>query len=40
MELFLREALERIGADDVLAKIDALVDWRVLLCSFVKFFSR
>ena len=29
-ELFLREASERIGADDVLAKIDALVDWRAL----------
>ena len=28
MDLFLREASERIGADDVLAKIDALMDWR------------
>ncbi len=28
MDLFLREASERIGRDDVLAKIDALVDWR------------
>jgi IS5 family transposase len=27
MDLFLREATERIGADDALAKIDALVDW-------------
>ena len=30
MDLFLREASERIGADDVLAKIDALMDWRAL----------
>ena len=28
MDLFLREASERIGADDVLAKIAALMDWR------------
>jgi len=28
MDLFLREAADRIGSDDVLAKIDALVDWR------------
>jgi len=28
MDLFLREASERIGTDDVLAKIDALIDWR------------
>ena len=28
MDLFLREASERIGTDDVLAKIDALMDWR------------
>ena len=27
MDLFLREAPERIGADDGLAKIDALMDW-------------
>ena len=27
MDLFLREAADRIGADDVLAKIDALMDW-------------
>lgn len=27
MDLFLREATERIGADDALAKIDALMDW-------------
>lgn len=27
MDLFLREAIERIGADDALAKIDALIDW-------------
>ena len=28
MDLFLREAPERVGADDVLAKVDALMDWR------------
>ena len=28
MDLFLREATERVGADDVLAKVDALMDWR------------
>ncbi len=28
MDLFLREAAVRIGDDDVLAKIDALLDWR------------
>ena len=28
MDLFLRESADRIGADDVLAKIDALMDWR------------
>lgn len=28
MDLFLREAADRIGSDDVLAKIDALMDWR------------
>jgi IS5 family transposase len=27
MDLFLREATERIGRDDALAKIDALMDW-------------
>ena len=27
MDLFLREATERIGADDALAKIHALLDW-------------
>ncbi len=27
MDLFLREAADRIGADDVLAKIGALMDW-------------
>lgn len=27
MDLFLRESTERIGADDALAKIDALMDW-------------
>ena len=27
MDLFLREATERIGADEALAKIDALMDW-------------
>ncbi len=29
MDLFLREAMALIGADDVLAKVDALLDWRV-----------
>ena len=29
MDLFLREATERIGTDDALAKIDALIDWRL-----------
>ena len=29
MDLFLREAADRIGDDDVLAKIDALMDWRL-----------
>ena len=28
MDLFLREATERIGADDALSRIDALLDWR------------
>ena len=28
MDMFLREAADRIGADDVLAKIGALMDWR------------
>lgn len=27
MDLFLCEATERIGADDVLSKIDVLMDW-------------
>ena len=27
MDLFLREAADRIGEDDVLARIDALLDW-------------
>ena len=27
MDLFLREAVDRIGVDDALAKIDALMDW-------------
>ena len=27
MDLFLREAVDRIGADDALVKIDALMDW-------------
>ncbi|MBD0865237.1 MAG: hypothetical protein GDA36_06310 [Rhodobacteraceae bacterium] len=28
MYLFLRKAVVRIGADDVLTRIDALMDWR------------
>ena len=28
MDLFLREAADRIGDDDVLAKIDTLMNWR------------
>jgi IS5 family transposase len=28
MDLFLREASDRIGDDDVLSKVDALLDWR------------
>ncbi len=31
MDLFLRQAADRIGDDDVLAKIDALMDWRAFL---------
>ena len=27
MDLFLREAADRMGEDDVLARIDALLDW-------------
>ncbi len=27
MDLFLREAADRIGDNDVLSKIDALIDW-------------
>jgi len=27
MGLFLREAVDRIGAEDVLSKIDALMEW-------------
>ena len=27
MDLFLREATERIGADEALSKIDVLMDW-------------
>ena len=30
MDLFLREAADRIGADDALSKIDALMNWRAL----------
>ena len=33
MDLFLREATERIGADDALARIDALLDWSSFLRS-------
>ncbi len=29
MDLFFREATVRIGADDVLTKIDALLDWQL-----------
>ena len=28
MELFLREAADRIGADDALTKVEALMNWR------------
>ena len=28
MDLFLREAADRIGDDDVLSKINVLIDWR------------
>ena len=28
MDLFLREAADRIGADDALTKVDALMTWR------------
>ena len=28
MDLFLREAADRIGADDALTKVDALMNWR------------
>ena len=28
MDLFFREAADRIGDDDVLSKVDALLDWR------------
>ena len=31
MDLFLREAVDRIGVDDALAKIDALMDWSSFL---------
>ena len=31
MDLFLREAADRIGADDVLRKIDRLVNWQSFL---------
>ncbi len=31
MDLFLREAADRIGVDDVLAQIDARMDWRAFL---------
>ena len=31
MELFLREAADRIGADDVLRKIDRLMNWQSFL---------
>ena len=31
MDLFLREAADRIGAEDVLAKIDALLNARAFL---------
>jgi hypothetical protein len=30
MDLFLREAADRIGADDVLRKIDRLMNWQSL----------
>ena len=29
MDLFLREAADRIGADDVLTRIDARMEWRL-----------
>ena len=29
MDLFLREAADRIGEDDVLTRIDALMEWRL-----------
>ena len=28
MDLFLREAVDRIGADDALTEVDALMSWR------------
>jgi hypothetical protein len=28
MDLFLREAADRIGTDDALTKVDALMTWR------------
>ena len=28
MDLFLREAADRLGNDDVLSKVDRLLDWR------------
>ncbi len=31
MDLFLHEATQRIGNDDALSKIDALMDWRLFL---------
>ena len=31
MDLFLREAADRIGADDVLRKIDRLMNWQSFL---------
>ncbi len=31
MDLFMREAADRIGSGDVLAKIGALMDWQAFL---------
>jgi len=40
MDLFLREATDRIGVDDVLAKIDALLNWPAFLPIFKRGLGR
>ena len=40
MDLFLQETADRIGDDDVLAKIDALIDWGAFLPTLTRGLGR